>query len=198
MKQQHGLVLFEIVIFLILISLGYVGWMNVRKHVSEFDYAMQIARNLCFYKEKLGQYIKENTTISDFDVEKEVSFSDLGISKESGYPESYPRYNMKFYVKGSSGYIVLSKDNNGDIYSEQDSITSMVINSAAGFLSVSLFPFNGKPQNNFFKENSDISGVGDYYNLNNVDLSKYSSSSVIAIVMVPETLTPFQECYYGF
>lgn len=63
MKQQHGLVLLEVVIFLILISLGYIGWMNVRKNISEYDYAMQVTRNLCFYKEKLGQYIKNNNNI---------------------------------------------------------------------------------------------------------------------------------------
>ncbi|EOW4438497.1 hypothetical protein ACOXN6_003625 [Shigella sonnei] len=195
MKRQHGLVLLEVVIFLILISLGYIGWMNVRKHISEFDYAMQVTRNLCFYKEKFGQYIKKQTVISDY--EKEVSFSDLGISNEFGYPGSYPGYNMKFYIKGRSGYIVLFRNNVG-IYSEQDSITRMVINAAAGFLSVSLFPFNGNPANNFFKKDSSISGVDGYYTLNNVNLSKYSNSNVIAVVMVPEILTPFQECYYGF
>ncbi|HBA8924941.1 TPA: hypothetical protein J1246_004338 [Escherichia coli] len=194
MKQQHGLVLLEVVIFLILISLGYIGWMNVRKHISEFDYAMQVTRNLCFYKEKLGQYIKNNTS----SVDKEVSFSDLGINNSSGYPESYPEYDMKFYVKNRSGYIILLRKNNLNIYSELDSITRMLINSAAGFLSVSLFPFNGVPQENIFKKKSDISGSDEYYTLKGVDLSQYNRSDVIAIVMVPETLTPFQECYYGF
>lgn len=196
MKQQHGLVLLEVVIFLILISLGYIGWMNVRKNISEYDYAMQIARNLCFYKEKLGQYINNNSNIST--TSKKITFSDLGISNSSGYPVSYPEYNMELYVHGKTGYIVLLRANNRDIHAEQDFITRMVINSAAGFLSVSLFPFNGSPQNNVFYKNSDISGPDGYYTLKGIDLSKYNKNDVIAIVMVPETLTPFQECYYGF
>ncbi|EFI5243745.1 hypothetical protein ABJ952_004690 [Escherichia coli] len=197
MKQQHGLVLLEVVIFLILISLGYIGWMNVRKNISEYDYAMQVTRNLCFYKEKLGQYIKNNNNIISTSTKK-ITFSDLGISNSSGYPASYPEYNMELYVNGKTGYIVLLRANNLDIHAEQDSITRMVINSAVGFLSVSLFPFNGSPQNNLFHKNSDISGPDGYYTLKGIDLSKYNKNDVIAIVMVPETLTPFQECYYGF
>lgn len=196
MKQQHGLVLLEIVIFLILISLGYIGWMNVRKNISEFDYAMQVTRNLCFYKEKLGQYIKNNNMSST--KEKEVTFSDLGISNSSGYPTSYPEFDMKLYIKGKSGYIVLLRNNNLGVYSELDSITRMLINSAVGFLSVSLFPFNGTPQNIKFNKNSNISGFDGYYTMKGIDLSRYNRSDVIAIVMVPEILTPFQECYYGF
>lgn len=194
MKQQHGLVLLEVVIFLILISLGYIGWMNVRKNISEYDYAMQVTRNLCFYKEKLGQYIKNNSITST----KKITFTDLGVSNSSGYPVSYPEYNMELYVNGNTGYIVLLRANNLNIHAEQDSITRMVINSAVGFLSVSLFPFNGSPQNNLFHKNSDISGPDGYYTLKGIDLSKYNKNDVIAIVMVPETLTPFQECYYGF
>ncbi|WP_113305255.1 hypothetical protein [Escherichia coli] len=194
MKQQHGLVLLEVVIFLILISLGYIGWMNVRKNISEYDYAMQVTRNLCFYKEKLGQYIKNNSITST----KKITFTDLGVSNSSGYPVSYPEYNMELYVNGNTGYIVLLRSNNLNIHAEQDSITRMVINSAVGFLSVSLFPFNGSPQNNLFHKNSDISGPDGYYTLKGIDLSKYNKNDVIAIVMVPETLTPFQECYYGF
>lgn len=197
MKQQHGLVLLEVVIFLILISLGYIGWMNVRKNISEYDYAMQVTRNLCFYKEKLGQYIKtiKNNSITST---KKITFTDLGVSNSSGYPVSYPEYNMELYVNGNTGYIVLLRANNLNIHAEQDSITRMVINSAVGFLSVSLFPFNGSPQNNLFHKNSDISGPDGYYTLKGIDLSKYNKNDVIAIVMVPETLTPFQECYYGF
>ncbi|EFI0626635.1 hypothetical protein LIR38_22205 [Shigella sonnei] len=199
MKQQHGLVLLEVVIFLILISLGYIGWMNVRKNISEYDYAMQVTRNLCFYKEKLGQYIKNNiTSTSTSTSTKKITFSDLDVSNSSGYPASYPEYNMDLYVKGNTGYIVLLRANNLDIHAEQDSITRMVINSAVGFLSVSLFPFNGSPQNNLFHKPSDISGPDGYYTLKGIDLSKYNKNDVIAIVMVPETLTPFQECYYGF
>ena len=194
MKQQHGVVLLEVVIFLILISLGYIGWMNVRKNISEYDYAMQVTRNLCFYKEKLGQYIKNNSITST----KKITFTDLGVSNSSGYPVSYPEYNMELYVNGNTGYIVLLRANNLNIHAEQDSITRMVINSAVGFLSVSLFPFNGSPQNNLFHKNSDISGPDGYYTLKGIDLSKYNKNDVIAIVMVPETLTPFQECYYGF
>ncbi|EJV3517992.1 hypothetical protein [Escherichia coli] len=194
MKQQHGLALLEVVIFLILISLGYIGWMNVRKNISEYDYAMQVTRNLCFYKEKLGQYIKNNSIKST----KKITFTDLGVSNLSGYPLSYPEYNMELYVNGNTGYIVLLRANNLNIHAEQDSITRMVINSAVGFLSVSLFPFNGSPKNNLFHENSDISGPDGYYTLKGIDLSKYNKNDVIAIVMVPETLTPFQECYYGF
>ncbi|HCN2465667.1 hypothetical protein OSL46_23335 [Escherichia coli] len=194
MKQQHGLALLEVVIFLILISLGYIGWMNVRKNISEYDYAMQVTRNLCFYKEKLGQYIKNNSITST----KKITFTDLGVSNSSGYPVSYPEYNMELYVNGNTGYIVLLRANNLNIHAEQDSITRMVINSAVGFLSVSLFPFNGSPQNNLFHKNSDISGPDGYYTLKGIDLSKYNKNDVIAIVMVPETLTPFQECYYGF
>ncbi|EET4496668.1 hypothetical protein ABRR10_004586 [Escherichia coli] len=196
MKQQHGMVLLEVVIFLILISLGYIGWMNVRKNISEFDYAMQVTRNLCFYKEKLGQYIKNNGMSSTS--EKEVTFSDLGISSSSGYPTSYPEFDMKLYIKGKSGYIVLLRNNNLGIYSELDSITRMLINAAAGFLSVSLFPFNGVPKDINFNKNSNISGFDGYYTMKGIDLSRYNRSDVIAIVMVPETLTPFQECYYGF
>lgn len=194
MKQQHGLALLEVVIFLILISLGYIGWMNVRKNISEYDYAMQVTRNLCFYKEKLGQYIKNNSITST----KKITFTDLDVSNSSGYPVSYPEYNMDLYVNGNTGYIVLLRANNLNIHAEQDSITRMVINSAVGFLSVSLFPFNGSPQNNLFHKNSDISGPDGYYTLKGIDLSKYNKNDVIAIVMVPETLTPFQECYYGF
>lgn len=170
--------------------------MNVRKNISEYDYAMQVTRNLCFYKEKLGQYIKNNNIISTST--KKITFSDLGIRNSSGYPTSYPEYNMELYVNGKTGYIVLLRANNLDIHAEQDSITRMVINSAVGFLSVSLFPFNGSPQNNLFHKNSDISGPDGYYTLKGIDLSKYNKNDVIAIVMVPETLTPFQECYYGF
>ncbi|EEW7009587.1 hypothetical protein D6W23_27750, partial [Escherichia coli] len=89
-------------------------------------------------------------------------------------------------------------NNDKDIYPERDYITRMVINAATGFLSVSLFPFNGKPDNIKFNSSSNISGSDKYYTLEGVDLSKYNRNNVIAIVMVPETTTPFQECYYGF
>ncbi|EQA0898848.1 hypothetical protein A6C84_004565 [Escherichia coli] len=196
MKQQHGLVLLEVVIFLILISLGYIGWLNVKKNISEFDYAMQVTRSLCFYKEKLWRYINDNHNSTT--TTKEITFSDLNISNSSGYPLSYPSYEIKLYVKGSTGYIILLRNDNHNIYSEQDYINRAVINAATGFLSVSLYPFNEKPQNNIFNRNSNITGVDGYYTIKDVNLSKFSQSNVIAIVMVPETLTPFQECYYGF
>lgn len=195
-QQQRGLALLEVIIFLILISLGYIGWMNVRKHISDFDYAIQITRSLCFYKEKFAHYIKNNS--SNANVVKEVSLSDLGIVSSAGYPASYPEYDIKLYIKGKKGYIVLLKNNNRDINPERDSITRMVINAATGFLSVSLFPFNGKPDNITFNSNSNISGSDEYYTLKGIDLSKYNRNDVIAIVMVPEIITPFQECYYGF
>ena len=99
-QQQRGLALLEVIIFLILISLGYIGWMNVRKHISDFDYAIQITRSLCFYKEKFAHYIKNNS--SNANVVKEVSLSDLGIVSSAGYPASYPEYDIKLYIKGKS------------------------------------------------------------------------------------------------
>ena len=195
-RQQRGLALLEVIIFIILISLGYIGWMNVKKHISEFDYAMQVTRSLCFYKEKFAKYIKDNHYAQN--VVKEVSLSDLGIVSAAGYPASYPEYDIKLYFKKNKGYIVLLRNNDKDIYPERDYITRMVINAATGFLSVSLFPFNGKPDNIKFNSSSNISGSDEYYTLEGVDLSKYNRNNVIAIVMVPETTTPFQECYYGF
>ncbi|HAZ3475018.1 TPA: hypothetical protein J1Y50_004247 [Escherichia coli] len=198
MKKQHGLALLEVVIFLILVSLGYIGWMNVRKNISEFDYAMQVTRSLCFYNEQFRKYIKKDND-NKINSVKEISLSDLGLDHSAGYPVLYPEYDIKLYVKNRSGYIVFLRRNNKNIHSDRDYITRAVINAAVGFLSVSLFPFNGKPENNaIFNNDSNITGAGEYYTLKGINLSKYNKDDVIAIVMVPETITPFQECYYGF
>ncbi|EMW3203336.1 hypothetical protein AAEU23_004718 [Escherichia coli] len=195
MRQQQGLALLEVVIFLILISLGYIGWMNIRKNVSEFDYAMQMSRSLCYYKEHLIKYIKSNPTKNG-----KVTFSDLGISNSSGYPSFYPEYKFDFYANSGAAYIIVSAYNNNNTNFMHYYLTRMVLNSSVGFLSTSLFPFNGRPENiNIFNDkNSDISSLKDYFTLKNINLSNYRPEEVIAVVLIPKIISPYQECYYGF
>lgn len=206
MKKQNGLALLEVVIFLILISLGYIGWMNVRKNISEYDYAMQVARSLCFYKKAFGVYLQNKSEAGAvggavLSVWKKVDLKTIiktDKADDRAWLKSYG-YEYEFYENNKKGYIVLKRKNNNDVFSSRDYITRTVINAAAGFLSVSLFPFNGNPDEKtiVFGKEKNIHGAGDYYTLNTVTLN-YIKSDVIAIVMVPDTITPFQECYYGF
>ncbi|EFC4117300.1 hypothetical protein E6R30_24320, partial [Escherichia coli] len=58
MKRQNGIMLLEVAIFLVLLSLGYLSWMSVRKNVEQYDFSMQVARSLCYQQNMLSVYIK--------------------------------------------------------------------------------------------------------------------------------------------
>ena len=64
MKRQNGIMLLEVAIFLVLLSLGYLSWMSVRKNVEQYDFSMQVARSLCYQQDMLSVYIKKKKASS--------------------------------------------------------------------------------------------------------------------------------------
>ncbi|EIR8331108.1 hypothetical protein LXP46_004844, partial [Escherichia coli] len=64
MKRQNGIMLLEVAIFLVLLSLGYLSWMSVRKNVEQYDFSMQVARSLCYQQDMLSVYIKKKEASS--------------------------------------------------------------------------------------------------------------------------------------
>ncbi|MED8997484.1 hypothetical protein RCM47_24330 [Escherichia coli] len=194
--REQGLALLEVVIFLILISLGYIGWMEQKKNVTGVDFSLQLSRTLCFYREALVRYIQEKNPTSA----GEVLFSDMGIDDPLGILSENQKYQAKFYVTGkSSGYILLIKKKKSDSVTDDDYQLRTILSASLGIFSVPPYPYTDNIYDGHVDyDNKKITVYNDYYSLSNVDLSGHDADSIMAIVIVPETVTPFQECYYGF
>ncbi len=192
-KRERGLALLEVVIFLILICLGYIGWMEQKKNVTMVDYSLQLSRTLCYYRELLVRYIQEKK----INVPNTVSFSELGIDNPLGVLSGY---QAEFHVTGeSSGYILLIKKKKSNSATDDDYQLRTILSASLGVFSVPPYPYTENIYDGHVDyDNKKITVYNDYYSLSNVDLSEHDADSIMAIVIVPKTVTPFQECYYGF
>ncbi len=200
MKHERGFALLEVVIFLILLCMGYIGWMNQKKSVAEVDYELQLSRSLCYYRELFSSYIQQNKNSITAGT---VSFSALGIEEQSGYPSGYPGYQVEFHVTNNlDGYILLLKEKQNNVSSfDDDYQIRSILNASLGIFSVPPYPLSD--DNILYGDHIDskmktVSVYNNYYKLSGVDLSGYDIAKIMAIVVVPEKVTPFQECYNGF
>lgn len=208
MKRQNGIMLLEVAIFLVLLSLGYLSWMSVRKNVEQYDFSMQVARSLCYQQDMLSVYIKKNKaslpittgneglTAIPFDF-----FSDV-ITLIDKTPLKYSYYMVN--NSNSSQSKIDSKDKLQK-YIQTSKVKAIVVLSVRNgkvpeylrkYLAASLGIFGAIPvrDNNITSLRNDFFDVSvlEHHMRGNIELD-----DVIAVALIPEISSPYQTCFYG-
>lgn len=209
MKRQNGIMLLEVAIFLVLLSLGYLSWMSVRKNVEQYDFSMQVARSLCYQQNMLSVYItsspittgktgKEGFTAIPFD-----SLSNVITLIDNETPLEYSYYMVN--NSNSSQSKIDSKDILQK-YIQTSKVKAIVVLSVKNgkvpeylrkYLAASLGIFGAIPVRD---NNNNISLRNDFFDVSvlehqmpgNIELD-----DVIAVALIPEISSPYQTCFYG-
>ncbi|HDX2977747.1 TPA: hypothetical protein ROA35_004567 [Escherichia coli] len=210
MKRQSGIMLLEVAIFLVLLSLGYLSWMSVRKNVEQYDFSMQVARSLCYQKDMLSFYIKKKIPSSPITTGNEgltaipfTSLSDVITLIDNKTPLEYSYYMVN--NSNSSQLDIYSKDKLQK-YIQTSKVKAIVVLSVKNgkvpeylrkYLAASLGIFGAIPVRN---NNNNISLSNDFFDVSVLErqMQRYIAlDDVIAVALIPEIFSPYQTCFYG-
>ncbi|ELX5202547.1 hypothetical protein V4X05_004480 [Escherichia coli] len=209
MKRQNGIMLLEVAIFLVLLSLGYLSWMSVRKNVEQYDFSMQVARSLCYQKDMLSFYIKKKKPSPPITTGNEGltaipfnSLSDVITLIDNKTPLEYSYYMVN--NSNSSQLDIDSKDKLQE-YIQTSKVKAIVVLSVKNgkvpeylrkYLAASLGIFGAIPVRN----NNKISLSNDFFDVSVLErqMKGYIAlDDVIAVALIPEIFSPYQTCFYG-
>lgn len=208
MKRQNGIMLLEVAIFLVLLSLGYLSWMSVRKNVEQYDFSMQVARSLCYQQDMLSVYIKKKEASSPITTGNEdftaIQFNSLRdvISLIDNTPLKYSYYMVN--NSNSSQSNINSKDRLQK-YIQTSKIKAIVVLSVKNgkvpeylrkYLAASLGIFGAIP----VRDNNMISLRNDFFDISALEHQipgNIKLDDVIAVALIPEISSPYQTCFYG-
>lgn len=209
MKRQNGIMLLEVAIFLVLLSLGYLSWMSVRKNVEQYDFSMQVARSLCYQQDMLSVYIKKKKASSPITTGNEgltaIPFnllSDVITLIDNETPLKYSYYMVN--NSNSSQSNIDSKDKLQK-YIQTSKVKAIVVLSVKNgkvpeylrkYLAASLGIFGAIP----VRDNDIISLRNDFFDVSVLEhqmQGKIELDDVIAVALIPEIPSPYQTCFYG-
>lgn len=211
MKRQNGIMLLEVAIFLVLLSLGYLSWMSVRKNVEQYDFSMQVARSLCYQQDMLSVYIKKKekeaslpitTGNKDFTAIQFNSLRDVISLIDNKTPLKYSYYMVN--NSNSSQSTIKSKDKLQK-YIQTSKIKAIVVLSVKNgkvpeylrkYLAASLGIFGAIP----VRDNNMISLRNDFFDISALEHKMPGNiklDDVIAVALIPEISSPYQTCFYG-
>ncbi|EFI9208938.1 hypothetical protein A8355_004332 [Escherichia coli] len=209
MKRQNGIMLLEVAIFLVLLSLGYLSWMSVRKNVEQYDFSMQVARSLCYQQDMLSVYIKKKKASPPITTGNEgltaIPFNLLSnvitlIDNKTPLKYSYYMVNNS----NSSQSNIDSKDKLQK-YIQTSKVKAIVVLSVKNgkvpeylrkYLAASLGIFGAIP----VRDNDIISLRNDFFDVSVLEhqmQGKIELDDVIAVALIPEIPSPYQTCFYG-
>ncbi|EOT2457641.1 hypothetical protein ACNDUJ_004660 [Escherichia coli] len=204
MKRQNGIMLLEVAIFLVLLSLGYLSWMSVRKNVEQYDFSMQVARSLCYQQDMLSVYIKKNKAITTgsegltaipFDL-----FSDVTLIDKTPLKYSYYMVN-----NSNSSQLKIDSKDKLQKYIQTSKVKAIVVLSVRNgkvpeylrkYLAASLGIFGAIP----VRDNNIISLRNDFFDVSVLEHQMRGNielDDVIAVALIPEISSPYQTCFYG-
>ncbi|EFG1434673.1 hypothetical protein AC41_2167 [Escherichia coli 2-011-08_S3_C3] len=210
MKRQNGIMLLEVAIFLVLLSLGYLSWMSVRKNVEQYDFSMQVARSLCYQQDMLSVYIKNKKASSPITTGNggltAIPFNLLSnvitlIDNERPLEYSYYMVNNS----NSSQSDIDSKDKLQK-YIQTSKVKAIVVLSVKNgkvpeylrkYLAASLGIFGAIPVRD---NNNNISLRNDFFDVSVLERQMKGNielDNVIAVALIPEIFSPYQTCFYG-
>ncbi|EIR7765955.1 hypothetical protein ACRZ7F_004525 [Escherichia coli] len=209
MKRQNGIMLLEVAIFLVLLSLGYLSWMSVRKNVEQYDFSMQVARSLCYQQDMLSVYIKKKKASSPKTTGNEgltaIPFnllSDVITLIDNKTPLEYSYYMVN--NSNSSQSDIDSKDKLQK-YIQTSKVKAIVVLSVKNgkvpeylrkYLAASLGIFGAIP----VRDNNNISLRNDFFDVSVLERQMQGNielDNVIAVALIPEIFSPYQTCFYG-
>ncbi len=209
MKRQNGIMLLEVAIFLVLLSLGYLSWMSVRKNVEQYDFSMQVARSLCYQQDMLSVYIKKKIDSLPITTGNEGltaipfnSLSDVITLIDNKTPLKYSYYMVN--NSNSSQSNIDSKDKLQK-YIQTSKVKAIVVLSVKNgkvpeylrkYLAASLGIFGAIP----VRDNNIISLRNDFFDVSVLERQmqgKIGLDDVIAVALIPEIPSPYQTCFYG-
>lgn len=209
MKRQNGIMLLEVAIFLVLLSLGYLSWMSVRKNVEQYDFSMQVARSLCYQQNMLSVYIKKKEALSpittgneDFTAIQFNSLRDVIRLIDNKTPLKYSYYMVNNSKSSQSN--INSKDKLQK-YIQTSKVKAIVVLSVKNgkvpeylrkYLAASLGIFGAIP----VRDNNMISLRNDFFDISALEHQMPGNiklDDVIAVALIPEISSPYQTCFYG-
>ncbi len=201
--------LLEVAIFLVLLSLGYLSWMSVRKNVEQYDFSMQVARSLCYQQDMLSVYIKKKkdslpitTGNEDLTAIPFNSLSDVITLIDNETPLKYSYYMVN--NSNSSQSNIDSKDKLQK-YIQTSKVKAIVVLSVKNgkvpeylrkYLAASLGIFGAIP----VRDNNIISLRNDFFDVSVLERQMHGKirlDDVIAVALIPEIPSPYQTCFYG-
>ncbi|MBB9493072.1 hypothetical protein FSJ70_019705 [Escherichia coli] len=211
MKRQNGIMLLEVAIFLVLLSLGYLSWMSVRKNVEQYDFSMQVARSLCYQQDMLSVYIKKKKAPSQITTGNEgltaIPFdllSDVITLIDNKTPLKYSYYMVN--NSNSTQSNINSKDKLQK-YIQTSKVKAIVVLSVKNgkvpeylrkYLAASLGIFGAIPVRD--NNNNIISLRNDFFDVSVLEHQMQGNielDDVIAVALIPEISSPYQTCFYG-
>ena len=201
--------LLEVAIFLVLLSLGYLSWMSVRKNVEQYDFSMQVARSLCYQQDMLSVYIKrkkdslpittgnEGLTAIPFDL-----LNDVIPLIDNKTPLKYSYYMVN---NSNSSQSNINPKDKLQKYIQTSKVKAIVVLSVKNgkvpeylrkYLAASLGIFGAIP----VRDNDIISLRNDFFDVSVLERhmkGKIELDDVIAVALIPEIPSPYQTCFYG-
>ena len=199
--------LLEVAIFLVLLSLGYLSWMSVRKNVEQYDFSMQVARSLCYQQDMLSVYIKrkkdslpittgnEGLTAIPFDL-----LNDVIPLIDNKTPLKYSYYMVN---NSNSSQSNINPKDKLQKYIQTSKVKAIVVLSVKNgkvpeylrkYLAASLGIFGAIP----VRDNDIISLRNDFFDVSVLERHmKIELDDVIAVALIPEIPSPYQTCFYG-
>ena len=210
MKRQNGIMLLEVAIFLVLLSLGYLSWMSVRKNVEQYDFSMQVARSLCYQQDMLSVYIKKKekeasspitTGNEDFTAIQFNSLRNVIRLIDNKTPLKYSYYMVN---NSNSSQPKINSTDKLQKYIQTSKIKAIVVLSVKNgkvpeylrkYLAASLGIFGAIP----VRDNNIISLRNDFFDISALDQmpGNIKLDDVIAVALIPEISSPYQTCFYG-
>lgn len=211
MKRQNGIMLLEVAIFLVLLSLGYLSWMSVRKNVEQYDFSMQVARSLCYQQDMLSVYIKkkEKEASSPITTDNEdftaIQFNSLRNVIRLIDNETPLKYSYYMVNNSNSSQPKINSTDKLQKYIQTSKIKAIVVLSVKNgkvpeylrkYLAASLGIFGAIP----VRDNNMISLRNDFFDISALEYQMPGNielDDVIAVALIPEISSPYQTCFYG-
>lgn len=219
MKRQNGIMLLEVAIFLVLLSLGYLSWMSVRKNVEQYDFSMQVARSLCYQQDMLSVYIKKKKDSPPITTGNEGlppittgnegltaipfnSLSDVITLIDNKTPLKYSYYMVN---NSNSSQSNIDSEDKLQKYIQTSKVKAIVVLSVKNgkvpeylrkYLAASLGIFGAIPVH----DNNVISLRNDFFDVSVLERQMQRHirlDDVIAVALIPEIPSPYQTCFYG-
>ncbi|EOJ4667207.1 hypothetical protein ACKKLP_004124 [Escherichia coli] len=209
MKRQNGIMLLEVAIFLVLLSLGYLSWMSVRKNVEQYDFSMQVARSLCYQQDMLSVYIKKKKDSLPITTGNEGltaipfnSLSDVITLIDNKTPLKYSYYMVN---NSNSSQSNIDSEDKLQKYIQTSKVKAIVVLSVKNgkvpeylrkYLAASLGIFGAIPVH----DNNFISLRNDFFDVSVLERQMQGNirlDDVIAVALIPEIPSPYQTCFYG-
>ena len=201
--------LLEVAIFLVLLSLGYLSWMSVRKNVEQYDFSMQVARSLCYQQDMLSGYIKKKKDSPPITTGNEGltaipfnSLSDVITLIDNKTPLKYSYYMVN---NSNSSQSNIDSEDKLQKYIQTSKVKAIVVLSVKNgkvpeylrkYLAASLGIFGAIPVH----DNNFISLRNDFFDVSVLERQMQGHirlDDVIAVALIPEIPSPYQTCFYG-